>query len=98
VVRYVLVLGGITVNPKEFLAVANKQLNLTPGMGLGTKAWNPMSGIERMRKKKAAEGVSANERMRLFQEAGVKDYEGMRRVFERAYVSPEKAFMLVRGR
>jgi hypothetical protein len=86
------------VKPEGFLAAANKQLNLTPGMGLGTTAYNPMAGVERMRKRKAAAGVSANERMRLFQEAGMKDYDGMRRVFERAYVSPEKAFMLARGR
>lgn len=76
--------------------MAKGQFNLQPGVGLGTKAWDPMTGVERMRKKKAAEGVSANERMRMFQEAGLKDVEGMQRVFERAYVSPEKAFMLAR--
>ena len=83
------------MRPEEFLGMAKNQLNLVPGMGLGTPAHNPMAGVERMRRKKAAMGVSADERMRLFQEAGVKDYDGMRRIFERAYVSPEKAFMLV---
>ena len=86
------------MRPEDFLAVAKSQFNLTPGMGLGTTAYNPMAGLERMRRKKVAEGVSADERMRLLQEAGAKDYEGMRRIFERAYVSPEKAFMLARRR
>jgi len=70
--------------------------HMAPGVGLGTQTWSPDAGIQRERQRRMAQGATAQERMALFQEAGVKDDEGMRKVFERAYTSPEKAFMLAR--
>jgi hypothetical protein len=71
---------------------------LTPGMGLGTKTWDPTTGITREQQRKEARGMSAQERMKVLMEAGVTDREGMTQVFRRAYASPERAFMLGRGR
>lgn len=71
---------------------------LSPGTGLGTKAWDPQTGIRREQQRKEARGMSAQERMKVLTDAGVTDREGMTRVFQRVYARPERAFMLTRGR
>ena len=68
--------------------------HLSPGMGLGTPTWAPTAGLQRERQRRMAQGMSAQERFDILTRAGVTDSEGMRKVFARAYTSPEKAFML----
>lgn len=79
-----------------FLQVARENFNLSPGMGLGTQAWNPEEGLRREAKRREATGASAAERIQALQDAGVTDRAGMTAVFERLYASPEQAFMLAR--
>lgn len=80
---------------KDFQQLASAD-HLSPGMGLGTPTWAPDAGFQRERQRRMAQGATARERMEAFQEAGVKDEAGIKKIFERAYVSPEKAFMLAR--
>jgi hypothetical protein len=79
------------------LAAAKSMFNLTPGMGLGTTANNPNDALEAARRRKAAKGLSAEERMKTLTDAGVTDRAGMGAVFQRLYAQPTRAFMLARG-
>jgi len=67
---------------------------LAPGMGLGTKTWDPRTGIRREQQRRMARGMSAQERMKLLTDAGVSDREGMMKVFRRAYTPAHRALML----
>lgn len=71
---------------------------LNSGTGLGTPVWDPQTGIRREQMRREARGMSAQERLKIFKEAGLTDHDGMARIFERAYTSPERAFMLSKGR
>jgi hypothetical protein len=72
------------------------QAHMSPGIGLGTPTWDPKIGLERQRQRKMAQGATAKERMDMFKYIGATDYDGMKKVFARAYTSPERAFMLAR--
>ena len=78
------------------LAMIQQVLHLSPGMGLGTPAWDPNAGLEKERRRRAAKGLSAEQRIQALTDAGVTDRAGMQAVAERMYASPEKAFMLAR--
>jgi hypothetical protein len=80
-----------------FLKTVNEQLHLSPGLGMGTPAWDPNEGLARYHRRREAQGLSADERMQTLLDAGVTDREGMQKVAQRLYASPEKAFMLARG-
>jgi hypothetical protein len=82
----------------QVLSVVKQMFNLTPGMGLGTPAWDPYAGLEQQRRRRAAQGASADERIKALTDAGVTDRAGMAAVAERLYTSPERAFMLAKGR
>jgi hypothetical protein len=82
---------------KEAMQAMFKASFLEPGVGLGTQTFSPEAGIQREQRRRMAQGASARERMQMFNEAGVTDKEGMARVFNRAYTTPEKAFMQVQG-
>jgi len=83
---------------KEAMMAMFKANFLEPGTGLGTPVSNPETGIRREQRRRMAQGASARERMEMFKEAGVTDKAGMAEVFNRAYTSPERAFMLARRR
>lgn len=83
---------------KEAMQAMFKASFLEPGVGLGTKVVDPRTGIRREQARRMAQGASARERMQMFQDAGVTDRVGMARVFDRAYTTPERAFMLGKGR
>lgn len=81
----------------QVLSVVKQMFNLTPGMGLGTPAWDPYAGLERERQRRAARGATAQERIKALTDAGVTDRAGMNMIAERLYASPERAFMLAKG-
>jgi hypothetical protein len=83
---------------KQAMQALFKSKFLEPGMGLGTPVSDPQTGLRRERQRRMAQGASARERMKIFQEAGVTDRAGMARVFDRAYTTPERAFMLGKRR
>jgi hypothetical protein len=95
--------GALPLRDKDPLAqeAARKmfqEANMQPGMGLGTTTYAPDAGFQLERRRREARGASAGERMRALEGAGVTDRDGMRKVFDRLYASPERAFMLARGR
>lgn len=81
---------------KEAMQAMFKAHFLEPGVGLGTKTWSPETGIRREQQRRMAQGASARERMRMFTEIGAGDRDKMQEVFNRAYTSPRRAFMLAR--
>jgi hypothetical protein len=83
---------------KEAMQAMFKASFLEPGVGLGTKVSDPQTGIRREQARRMAQGASARERMRMFQEAGVTDRVGMARIFDRAYTTPERAFLMGKGK
>jgi hypothetical protein len=83
---------------KEAMQAMFKASFLEPGTGLGTPVTSPETGIRREQRRRMAQGASAQERMKMFKEAGVTDTAGMARVFNRAYTTPERAFMMGKGR
>jgi len=81
-----------------FLQLAHSVTNLTPQMGLGTPAWDPNAGLAAYRNRQAAQGLTAAQRMKMLQGAGVTDREGMYKVFQNMHASPYQAFMLNGGK
>ena len=77
-----------------FLQLANSVTNLTPQMGLGTPAWNPNTGLTAYRNRQMAQGLTASQRMKMLQNAGVTDRAGMYKVFQNMHASPFQAFMI----
>jgi len=71
---------------------------LSPGTGLGTKTWDPKTGIHREQQRRMARGMSAQERMKALTDAGVTDREGMTKVFSRLYSPAHQALMLGKER
>jgi len=82
---------------EAFLAAAKERLNLVPGFGFKDTLYDPQAGLTAYQRRKAAQGVSMEDRIRMLQEAGVKDKDGMMQVAKRMYATPAKAFMLARG-
>lgn len=83
----------MNVNPAD-VQEAMKAMFMSPGMGLGTKTWDPQTGIRREQQRKMARGMSAQERMKALTDAGVTDREGMTKVFTRLYTPAHRALML----
>src|SRR5262245_52069120 len=81
----------------EFLKMADQVLFKKPGIGLGVDTHDPNAGLRAERKRKLTQGMTAEERMRVLREAGVRDNGAMDTVFSRLYASPEQAFMLAKG-
>jgi len=81
-----------------FLQLAQSVTHLTPQMGLGTPAWDPNAGLAKYRNQQLARGLTASQRMKMLQGAGVTNREGMYKVFQNMHASPYQAFMLNGGK
>jgi hypothetical protein len=75
----------------QFLQAAKEVGNLTPGMGLGTKAWDPMKGIQAF----ARERADAKRRAQIaLNRLGIPETPTV----ERMTMTPMQAIMHARGR
>jgi len=81
-----------------FLQLAQNVVHLTPQMGLGTPAWDPAAGLAAYRNRQRAQGLTAQQRMGILQNAGVTDRAGMYKVFQNMHANPYQAFMMNGGK
>lgn len=74
-----------------FIQGAKEHLNLTPGMGIGTKAWDPIKGLQAYARNRAEEKWRAQQALKR---VGMP----MTPTVERMDMTPMQAIMHAKGR
>jgi hypothetical protein len=75
----------------KFIQGAKEHLNLTPGMGIGTPAWDPVKGLQSYARNKEEEKWRTQQALRRL---GFRDTE----VVDRMNMSPMQAILHAKGR